>query len=167
LVEKLEGQAQQLPGRIPNSPIAFSPMASTGHQGCRLGGPNLHGRFGEINGLGFELESGMLIRLGEINSRGGNFRGDKFGGNSLGMGLFKPGGRVVDHLGFHFRIKSEIARLILSHWFLIALLVLDGLFVLTGLLVWIEPVVLIAGFVFQGITRRRPMEVIDRKSNGG
>jgi hypothetical protein len=34
-------------------------------------------------------------------------------------------------------------------------------------LVWIGPVVLVAGFVFQGITRRRPVEVIDEKSNGG
>ena len=31
LVEKLEGQAQQLPGRITNSPIPSRPMAGTGH----------------------------------------------------------------------------------------------------------------------------------------
>ena len=75
------------------------------------------------------------------------------------VNLFNPSKiRVVEHLGFHFRMKSEIAGLLLSHWFLIALLVLIGPVVLMG---WV------ADFVSQGITRRRPVGVIDEKSNGG
>ena len=79
LVEKLEGQAQQLPGRIPNSPIAFSPRAGTGNQGGRLGGQKLHGRFGEINGLD------KINGLSEINRRSCNVRSDRLGDNSLAL----------------------------------------------------------------------------------
>jgi len=40
--------------------------------------------------------------------------------------------RVVEHLGFHFRLKSEIVRVLLRHWFLTELLVLRSLGFLIG-----------------------------------
>ena len=63
-----------------------------------------------------------------------------------------------NHLGFLERLRLQInvrrviAGLLLGHW------LLRGLEFLIG---WV------AGFVSQGITRRRPGVVIDPKSNGG
>ena len=116
LVEKLEGQTQQFPGRIPSSPIPSSPTAGAGHQGGRFGGPNLYGGYG----LRIKLEIGRLNRLGEINLGTSNFRGINLGDINLkGLNvrsanfrvtLFNPMQvRVVEQLGFHFRLKSEIA----------------------------------------------------------
>ena len=102
LVEKLEGQAQQLPGRIPSSPIPSSPVALTDHQGRRLGGPNLHG-------------------------------GTRFRGRHFSPGEF----RVVEHLGFHFWHRREIARLVLGHGFLTGLLVLRRVVIRRNLVILI------------------------------
>ena len=107
--------------RAPTSPIAFSPRAGSGYQGRGLGGPNLNGGFGEI------------IGLGEINRHACNFRGHNLGVSLFRRGLLEPRQlRSVKHLGFHFRHRREIARLIVIHWFLTGLVVLIGVVVLVG-----------------------------------